>query len=509
MFRDKNHKGIPVVLTLCALLALAAFFSACSSKSKTEEATPEAPEVTAFEPEGDATGVGVAGAAITATFSVDMDASTIDEDTFYVKDADGTAVAGTISVGTLEGETGKRLAVFTPSAALAGMMKYTATLTTGVKSADGVALAEDKSWSFTTGSLPILAAAANTTCATKSDGLLYCWGANEDGEVGDETVVAKSVPTKVSGSFADWVALSGAAAGDHFCGIRAGGTLWCWGDNEKGQLGLNASGVGAKKTKPTQVGTDSDWAAVSCGMGHTCAIRTSGKLYCWGDNTAGQLGDGTKDARLVPWQVGTASDWKVVAPGLAHTCAAKGSDYDLYCWGDNSGGQLGDGTKDEKPSPTKTSSIAGWVSLGAGWVHTCGIKSDGDIYCWGGNAAGQLGLGDDTIAEELEPTKAKGGGWTSLSSDLGHNCAMKSDGALYCWGYNEWGQLGDGAKANKFEPIKISSDADWRDVTTGGGHGCARKTDGELYCWGENSDGQLGDGTTTESLLPKKISGFK
>jgi len=510
MFRIKEHRGAPTILTLFALLALAGFFAACSSKSTTQEPTPEAPEVTAFEPESDATGIEVTGAAVTATFSVDMDAATIDEDTFYVKDAEGDAVAGTISVGALpaamtkskaEEEGGKRLAVFTPSAALAGMTKYTATLTTGIKSAEGAALAEDKSWSFTTGAVAIMAASGLSTCATKSDGLLYCWGDGSKGEIGDKTAAGKNVPTKVDGSATDWAMISGGKGSNFFCAVKNGGTLWCWGDNVDGQLGLGTSGPGLMETSPKQVGTEADWVSVSCGYNHACATKSDGTLHCWGNNLTGQLGIDSTDNKSEPWML-TGTDWSSVSAGINFTCATKLVSGDLYCWGDNSLDQLGLGSAApaQELLPTKVPDMTGVTLISAGGYHACALKSDGEIYCWGANGAGQIG--DETTDPRDAPTKVVGGGgWGFLSSGFAQNCALKTDGTLHCWGFNESAQIGDGTKANRPAPTKVNPDADWEETGAGGYHSCARKTNGELYCWGENTKGQLGNGGV-ESLTP-------
>jgi alpha-tubulin suppressor-like RCC1 family protein len=191
----------------------------------------------------------------------------------------------------------------------------------------------------------------------------------------------------------------------HTCAVHGDHTLWCWGENGNGQLGdgtTNGSDV------PVQESTAaSDWAAVTAGYVHTCAIKTTGTLWCWGDNGNGQLGDGTTSDSHVPVQESTAaSDWAAVAAGYNYTCAIKTTGT-LWCWGDNGNGQLGDGTTNGSDVPVQeTTAASDWAAVTVGYVHTCAIKTTGTLWCWGNNGNGQLG--DGTNNESHVPVQVTG-----------------------------------------------------------------------------------------------------
>ncbi|MBI4700605.1 MAG: hypothetical protein HY744_05490 [Deltaproteobacteria bacterium] len=193
------------------------------------------------------------------------------------------------------------------------------------------------------------------TCAVKKDGTLWCWGRNADGELGDGTTQSKSSPVQVSALGTS--ALAVAAGGYHTCAVKAGGTLWCWGNNEYGQLG---DGTTQDETSPVQVSVLGTSAlAVAGGQAHTCAVKAGGTLWCWGRNANGQLGDGTTQDKTSPVQVpalGTSA--LAVAAGNDHTCAVKAGGT-LWCWGNNEYGQLGDGTTQKKLSPVQVTALGG------------------------------------------------------------------------------------------------------------------------------------------------------
>jgi alpha-tubulin suppressor-like RCC1 family protein len=196
--------------------------------------------------------------------------------------------------------------------------------------------------------------------------------------------------------------------GYHSCGLKAGGSLWCWGYNDFGQLGL---GDWTSHTTPTQVGTSIDWSTIILGGYHSCGIKDDGSALCWGYNGYGQLGlgdsgDGTE--RDTPTQVGTGADWSALTLGTYHSCGIK-NDGSALCWGYNEYGQLGlsdsgDGT--ERDTPTQVGTDANWSAIALGAVHSCGPKSDGSLWCWGYNEFGQLGLGDSgTGTDRSTPTQ--------------------------------------------------------------------------------------------------------
>lgn len=347
-----------------------------------------------------------------------------------------------------------------------------------------------------------IAAGGYHTCGIKeSDSKLYCWGWNADGQIGDGTAVEKHTPTKIGN--ATWSEIS--TGEHHTCGItKADSKLFCWGNNHSGQLGDGTS-LTASST-PKKIG-DAAWIKVSAGYAHTCGIlETDHKLYCWGFNENGEIGDGTTVDKLVPTKIGDDT-WSAITTngsnGAGHTCGIKELDKKLYCWGNNGNGQLGDGTTDSKNTPTKIGND-NWIEIINGQQYTCGIKeSENKLYCWGFNGYGQLG--DGTTAEKSFPTKIGNDTWSQITVGYYHTCGIKADNKLYCWGYNEFGQLGEGTNTDKNTPAKIENDS-WIGIQAGGNHTCGIKiTDNKLYCWGGNGYGVLGNGTTVDKSAPTLV----
>lgn len=235
------------------------------------------------------------------------------------------------------------------------------------------------------------------TCGIQSNGSLWCWGLDDYGQLGDGT--ANGFPDTLTpvqvGSSTGWTALS---AGEfHTCGIQSGGTLWCWGGNPYGQIG---DGSTVDVWSPTQIGSSTSWTNVSAGSGdgsvgaraHTCGRQDDGTLWCWGLNDRGQLGDGTTTDRWLPTQIGATATWSGVSTGGFHSCGLR-SDGTLWCWGANESGQLGNGMTMDSPTPVPVSSAASWGVGSAAYGHSCGVQIDGSPWCWGLNGSGQLGDG--------------------------------------------------------------------------------------------------------------------
>ena len=297
-----------------------------------------------------------------------------------------------------------------------------------------------------------------------------------------------------------WSTIS--AGGLYTCGIRPDRTLWCWGDNSVGQLG---HGDAKRRTSPVQVGVAADWVALATGFDHTCAIATNHSLWCWGSDRGGQLGLGPTGKRKSPTRVGAGTDWTGVAAGFTHTCGVR-SDHTLWCWGGGSfAGQLGLGDLTDRGSPTQVGTRTDWATVRAGDAHTCATRTDHTLWCWGYNASGQLGLGDNE--NRSSPTQVGNRtDWADLSAENGyHTCATRTDHSLWCWGFNGSGQLGLGDTTNRTTPSQVGTASDWYGLSAGHKQTCATRPDHTLWCWGLNNAGQVGVGDTTDRTVPTQV----
>jgi len=344
-----------------------------------------------------------------------------------------------------------------------------------------------------------ISAGVHHTCAIRN-GSLFCWGWNDEGQVGDNTVVTRTVPTPVLGMTKGTTVV--AAGGKHTCAIKDR-ALFCWGWNLDGQLG-NGTNISSKQ--PVTVSNMGNGVTnVAAGWAHTCAIK-SGKLFCWGSNVFGKLGEGTYFPRNSPFPVSNMnSGVTAVATGVDHTCAIKSGA--LYCWGRNESGQLGIGTISHNVFyPTQVMSMTSNVTfVAAGGSHTCAIKG-GELYCWGWNDYSQIG--DGTMISRSVPTRIAilSGNTTIIATGAYHTCALQ-DGDIYCWGTNTHGQLGNGTTQSNPSPVTIPSPstANLLALAAGQEHTIGLWSDYCLYSWGLNSHGQLGDGTQTSRSSPAAV----
>jgi alpha-tubulin suppressor-like RCC1 family protein len=331
----------------------------------------------------------------------------------------------------------------------------------------------------------------------KSSGL---WGAGRNfyNELSTPTNVAYSSPIQI-GSLTNWKQIS---ASGHILGIKTDGTLWAWGSNASGQLGL---GDITNRSTPVQVGSLTNWKQVSCLDSHVLAIKTDGTLWTWGQNNYGQLGIGSTTYFSSPVQVGSLTTWKQVSVGVGFSSFAIKTDGTLWAWGFNNIGQLGLGDITNRLSPVQISGYP-WKQIATGSGHTVGIYGAGALYAWGQNSSQQLGLGFNSTNYSLPVQVGSLTNWKSLSVGGSSSLAIKTDGTLWAWGDNTYGQLGKNDVISGNSPVQIGNLTNWKSVIMGGYYnGLAIKTDGTLWSWGDNNYGQLSLGNTTRYSSPVQI----
>ncbi len=349
-----------------------------------------------------------------------------------------------------------------------------------------------------------IAAGARHACVVTERAGVVCWGSNDHGQLGDGTRRMRSSPVVVQGL--DEV-VEVAAGAEHTCALARSGSVFCWGAGLRGQLGDGSEGEAAQAApSPVRVRDLDDAEHLAAGDFHTCALRRGGRIACWGDDAAGQLGDGepTGGRSAVPVELDLTGA-RALAAGASHTCAA--TDEATFCWGLGADGQLGQGTADGTSFPERVRGDAVFVELALGRAHSCGRTERGRVLCWGADAVGQLGDGRGPAERALEPRAV---GELAVALDLAsgrdHTCARVDTDEVYCWGGNGRGQLGDGTLVDATHPVP--GPVSGVEVAAGAEHTCVLHDFGMVTCWGDNQHGQLGDGRAAWRFLPAPVHGL-
>ena len=387
----------------------------------------------------------------------------------------------------------------------------------------------------------VMGAGNGHACALNVDASAWCWGVNDFDQLGTTTATTctwfnvfpcSTTPVPVSGGFSFQTV---AVGGEFGCGLVAGGGVQCWGRNFQGQLG---DGSFTNSTAPVAVSGGAGFRQLDVGWYHACALTAAGIPSCWGMNRRGQLGyagptvpctdytAGVYTCSTTPQPVSGGHIFGTISAGVQHTCALTPAGA-AYCWGFTGGGAIGDGTTTNGvATPTAVTGGHTFKSIMAGSEFTCALTTAGQAWCWGNNGSGQLGNGTAAPfgAPQLTPTAVAGGLTFSFLAEASgenniyaHVCALTPAGAAWCWGANDYGQLGASSPATcpgagfvgpcSQVPVPVSGGHTFRHLSVGTWFTCGVTTSDQLYCWGRNDLGQLGNGMTTASAVPVLVAG--
>jgi alpha-tubulin suppressor-like RCC1 family protein len=343
---------------------------------------------------------------------------------------------------------------------------------------------------------------------------LYGWGGNTYGVLltGDTTSTCRSSPTSSTASvFNDWCRVE-IVAPQRGIGLRCNGTIWTWGNNSSGQLG---DGTTVVRSSPVSVvGGFTDWVEIAThgpiggSATHTLARRANGTLWAWGAGSYGRLGDGTTISKSSPVSVvGGFTDWCRISTGQSHSVALR-TNGTIWTWGGNSGGRIGDGTTTDRSSPVSVvGGFTDWCQIGTGLTQSFGIRTGGTLWAWGCNNCGQLG--DGTVVNRCSPVSVVGGftDWCQVDGFC-HTVAIRTNGTAWAWGANGSGRLGDGTTTAQSSPVSvIGGFTDWCQISGGEGHTLGLRTNGTLWAWGAYQNGALGDGIQCNRSSPVSVAG--
>ena len=426
-------------------------------------------------------------------------------------------VPGAPTIGTATGGNAQATVPFTAptDTGYPTTLSYTVTSSPGSITATGSAspitvtgLTNDTSYTFTvtatndTGTGP--ASAASNAVTPEAPRELYAWGINSEGQLGlNDQNISRSSPTQV-GALTTWLTIDSFY---HAIALQKNGSLWTWGNGGEGRLGNNSI---ASQSSPVQVGA-SAWSFATAGGRHSLGISSAGNLYAWGENGDGQLGTNTTIDASSPVQIGSLTTWTSVTAGYNQSFGILSTGA-LYSWGGNGNGCLGHDQSPASPngvksSPTQIGAGTTWLQVDAGGEYNvAAIQTDGTLWTWGNNSYGQIG--DNTTTNRSSPVQVGAlTNWAQVSEGYQTVMAVKTDGTLWGWGRNQSGQIGDNSVTQRNSPVQIGSLTTWSAVSSGNGTTIALKTDGTLWTWGNNSNGQLGQnsGSTARRSSPVQV----
>jgi len=355
-------------------------------------------------------------------------------------------------------------------------------------------------WRFGVVAVVTLMAGLSFSHAGSAD-VCWTWGRNGYGQLGDGTTSNRNVRWQVLG-LGEVVAIAG--GGYHSLALMQDGTVWAWGRNEDGQLG---DGTTTDRASPVQVTGLTGVVAIAAGAYHSLALMQNGTVRAWGRNGDSQLGDGTTTNRSTPVQVPGLTGVTAIASGGGNHNLALTQDGRVWAWGHNLWGQLGDGTTANRSAPVQTQSLTTVEAIATGGGHSLALRQNGTVWAWGANWYGQLGDGTTTYPR-TNPVQVQGLTQAiAIAGGGNHSLALRQDGTARAWGGNYRGQLGDGTTVHpRLTPLQVQGLTGVSAIAGGGDHSLAVKQDGTAWTWGWNAYGQLGDGSTTNRLAPVRVT---
>jgi alpha-tubulin suppressor-like RCC1 family protein len=369
-----------------------------------------------------------------------------------------------------------------------------------------------------TPTMQMVSAGGSHTVALCENGIVWAWGSNSFGQLGDGTTTDRLMPIQVQGISS---AIDIATGRNHSVALLSDGTVWTWGNNTNGILG---DGTTTNRLTPVQVQGLSNIISITSGINfgdevvsglglcHTVALRYDGSVWAWGNNIFGQLGDGTGTSHSIPIQVQEINNIVAISAGSGHTVALSNNG-SVWAWGDNRYGQLGNGSTIPRSTPTpvgnpiNASMLGGVISVSAGGSSTIALQNSSYVSAWGANDSGQLG--DTTTTDQLSPVQVAT--WLNaleviaIASGSNYSVALHYDGTVWAWGNNSVGTLGDGTLVNQSSPVQVRGLNNITAISAGYNHTVVIRSDGTVWAWGANDAGQLGDGTTANRMIPIQV----
>lgn len=373
------------------------------------------------------------------------------------------------------------------------------------------------------------------TCATDADGVAFCWGSDQFFQLGedadgndDDEVVPVRVNVSALPSGARFTSLSGEFA--HTCGAASDGNIYCWGFNTSGRIGVGGNAPIPRQMDRTPLAPGEQFVSASIGGNNGCGLTNDGNIYCWGDDNTGELGNGLPlEDSPIPERVDRSTllpteEFTLLDTGSNHSCGLTniGS---AYCWGSDRFLQLGenaDGDDDDEPIPVKVDTSAfepgaTFTSISTAVTHSCAVSSAGSAYCWGITNLGSEGGRTDIPRRIDQSALLVGERFVTVTTGGNHSCALTDLDNIYCWGNDSDGRLGDGpvdqpgSAAVRVDRTALEPDEIFLTVSAGGSHSCATTDKERIYCWGSDADGQLGEDADADNLdetSPVRVEGF-